>query len=96
LDKRDYVLVAVAEPRTLTQLQPGWNGPYQVTEVVSDWVFVLKHLVSKTYKTVHSCRLQFYSDKDLNETLGLQEETQQSEWKFTVESFKDFRKEGKE
>jgi hypothetical protein len=46
-DKGDYVVVAVAEPQNLSTLQPRWNGPYQITEVVSDWVFVVKHLVSK-------------------------------------------------
>jgi hypothetical protein len=67
-DKGDYVLVAVAEPQNLSKLQPRWNGPYQITDVVSDWVWVVKHLVSKVEKTVHAFRLQFYSDKDFNVT----------------------------
>jgi hypothetical protein len=45
---------------------------------------------------VHASRLQFYSDKDLNVTIRLQEQIQHDEWNFTVESFKDFRKEGKQ
>ena len=35
-------------------------------------------------------------DKDLNITIPVQEEIQPEEWKFTVETFKDFWKEGKE
>jgi len=81
-DKRDYVLVGVAEPQNLSKLQPRWNGPYQNTD--SDWGFLVKHLVSKDEKTVHASRLQFYSDKDLNVTIRLQEQIQHDEWKFTV------------
>ena len=60
-DKGDYILVAVAEPRNLSKLEPRWNGPYRITEVVSDWVFVTKHLVSKAEETVHASCIQFYS-----------------------------------
>ena len=95
-DKGDYVLVAVAEPQNISKLQPRWNGSDQITEVVSYWVLVVKLLVSKAEKTVHASRLQFYSDKDLNVTIRLQEQIQHDEWKCTVESFKDFREEGKE
>jgi hypothetical protein len=38
-DKGDYVLVSVTQPQNLSKLQPRWNGPYQITEVVSDWKF---------------------------------------------------------
>jgi hypothetical protein len=38
----------------------------------------------------------FFSDKYLNVAIRLQEQTRHNEWKFTVESFKDFREEGKE
>jgi len=86
--------VAVAEPQNLSKLQPRWSGPYQVTEVVSDWVFVLKDLVSNAEKAVRASLIQLYSDKDLNVTIWLQEQIQYDEWKFTVESFKEFRKEG--
>jgi len=47
-DKGDYVLVAVAEPQKLSKLQPRWNGTYQITEFVSNWVFLLKLSVSKS------------------------------------------------
>ena len=70
----DYVLVAVAEPQNLSKPQPRWSGFYQITEVVSDWSFVVKYLVSKAEKTVHASRLQVYSDKDLNVTIRLQEQ----------------------
>ena len=83
--------------RNLSKLQPRWNGPYQITEVVSDWVFFVKRWVSKGEKTVHvSLRLQFHSDKDLNVTIRLQERIQREELKFTVDSFKDVPKEEKE
>jgi hypothetical protein len=61
--------VAVAEPQNLSKLQPRWSGPYQVTEVVSDWVFVLKDLVSNAEKAVRASLIQLYSDKDLNVTI---------------------------
>jgi hypothetical protein len=40
--------------------------------------------------------LTFYSDNNLNVTIRFQEQIQQEEWKFTVEPFKDFRKQGKQ
>jgi len=45
-----YVLVAVSEPQNLSKLQIRWNGHYQCTEVVSDWVVVVKHWVGKVKK----------------------------------------------
>jgi hypothetical protein len=81
-NKGDYFLLTVAEPENLSKLQPKWNGPYQITEVVSDWTFVVKHLVSKAEKTVHDSRLQFYFHKDLNVTIRLQEQVQHVEWNF--------------
>ena len=73
-DKGDYILVAVAEPQNLSKLHPRWSSPYQITEVVSGSVFVIKLLVSKTEKTLHPSRLQFHSDKDLNVTIQLQQQ----------------------
>ena len=65
-DERDYVAVAIAAPQNLSKLQTRWNGPYQITEAVLDWVFLVKHLVSKAEKTVHGSRLQFHSEKYLD------------------------------
>jgi len=45
---------------------------------------------------VHASRLQFYADRELNVAIGLQERIQHDVWKFDVETFKDFRKQGKE
>ena len=92
----DYVLVALAEPQNVSKLKPRWNGPYEITEVISDWALVIKHLVGKAEKTLYACRPQFYREKDLNVTMPLEEHIQIEEWKITVESFKDFRAEGKE
>jgi len=47
-------------------------------------------------KAVNASCPQFYSHKDLNTTLRLQEQIQYVEWKFIVESFKDVRQERKE
>ena len=54
------ILLPVAESQNLSELQLRWNGLYQITDVVSDWEFVVKHLVTKAEKTLHGSRLQFY------------------------------------
>ena len=79
-----------------TRSAPTWNGLYQILEVVSDQVFVVKHLVSKCEKKAHASRLQFHFHKEFNEIIRLQEQISHEKWKFTVNAFKDFRKEGKE
>ena len=84
-DKVHYVFVAIAESQKLSKLQPKWTGLYQISEAVSDWLLVVKHLASEAEKKVHASRLQFHSDKDLNVIIRLQKQIQYDEWKFAVE-----------
>ena len=95
-DKGDYVLVGASDPENLSKLQPRWTGLYQIVQVISDWVFVVRHLITKAEKNVHSCRLSYHADKHLNVTIRMQEQIQHDEAKFEVESLIDLRQEGKE
>jgi len=56
----------------LSKLQTKTNCSHEITEAVSNRVFVVKDLVRKAEKTVHASRFQLHSDKDLNVTIRLQ------------------------
>eukprot|EP00736_Rhodelphis_marinus_P010118 Rmarinus@m.1923 len=62
----DYVLVyRVVMP---SKLNVRWQGPYQVTDTVSPWVFRVKHLVSLEELTVHASRMRYFDNASLDVT----------------------------
>ena len=67
----DFVLVAVVKKRS--KLSARWTGPWKVVSSISDHVFIVENLLSRKRRTVHTQRLKFYSDKNLNITTNLKE-----------------------
>jgi hypothetical protein len=47
-------------------MQVKWKGSRSIASVESDYVFVLKNLLTKYLKAAHATRLRFYQDKELN------------------------------
>jgi Chromo (CHRromatin Organisation MOdifier) domain len=52
-------------------LQVKWKGPRRVASVESDYVFVVKNLLTEELEAAHATRLRFYEDKKLNVTAEL-------------------------
>jgi hypothetical protein len=67
----DYVLVSEQRKSGVTKLQLKWKGPRSVASVESDYVFVVENLLTKELKAVHTTRLRFYKDRELNVTAEL-------------------------
>jgi uncharacterized protein YueI len=67
----DYVLVAEHCKSGTPKLQVKWKGPRRVASVESDYVFVVKNLLTKEHKAAHATRLRFYKDKEFNVTAEL-------------------------
>jgi Chromo (CHRromatin Organisation MOdifier) domain len=55
----------------VSKLQVKWKGPRRVASVESDYVFVVKNVLTKELKDAHATRLRFYKDKELNVTAEL-------------------------
>ena len=59
-DIGDYVLWGTIQKRRLPKLNLRWKGPYQVTQALPDFLFIVKDLRSDSTKTVHGTRLKFF------------------------------------
>jgi hypothetical protein len=68
---KDYVLVAEHRKSGASKLQVKWKGPRSVAIVESDFVFVVKNLLTKELKAAHATRLRLYQDKEINITAEL-------------------------
>jgi len=55
------------------KLQVQWLGPRRITEVVSDWVFIVEDLRDGALSTHHASRLKFFAAKDLLVTQELKD-----------------------
>ena len=67
--------------------RPCWTGPYRVIECLSDWEFVIQHLVSGEKHSAHSSRLKYYCDKDLNVTADLKYQITHDEMRYRISRF---------
>jgi hypothetical protein len=61
-----------------------WTGPYRVLECMSDWEFVIQHLVTNEKFSAHCSRLKYYCDKDLNVTADLKFQITHDEMRYRV------------
>ena len=64
----DYVLYTEVRVESENKLRTTWNGPAQVVKALSDWVFIIKNLITGDEREVHASRFKFYFDKNLELT----------------------------
>jgi len=62
----DFVLVAREEFFAGEKLSLRWRGPRRVVKCLSDYVYKIEDLRNGSCSDIHSSRLKFYTDKDLN------------------------------
>ena len=63
----DYVLMAYVDaPNSRHKLSAVWRGPYSVVNIVNNWVYQVRDLITNQISTVHVSRLRFYHDASLN------------------------------
>jgi hypothetical protein len=67
----DYVSVEEHRKSGVSKLQVKWKDPRRVASVESDYVFVVKNLLTKELKAAHATRLRFYKEKDFDITAEL-------------------------
>ena len=90
-DKGDYVMFATRRNMTgpSRRSRPCWTGPYQVIQLVSDWNFVIKHLVAGEKFPAHASRLKYYCDSSLEVTADLKSQIGHDEMRYRVGKFLD-------
>ena len=54
-----FLVVSVIKGSKLAQK---WTGPYEIIGSINDYVFKVKHVLTKEIKDVHSSRIQYYRD----------------------------------
>ena len=88
----DYVLWSrIDSQQTHDKLTFVWRGPFQVVSTRSEWVFVIKHVVSGKEYTVHSTRLKFYHDRSLNVSHELIDHVSNQGFDFDVDRINNLR-----
>jgi hypothetical protein len=90
-DVGDFVLQATIHDTARSKLQVIWKGPSRVLRVLSNWVYEVEDIISKTVKEVHASRLKFYSDGSLNVCEDLMKQIAHSQDGHEVESFGEIR-----
>ena len=58
--------MAQAQKQKNRKLMANWRGPYRVSDVISDHIFEVEHLLSRKKSEVHHSRLKFYCDNDVD------------------------------
>ena len=64
----DYVLRGVRAGQHRSKLALRWTGPYRVVKVLSDFVFVLEHLLSGEKAEVHGTRIILFRNSSFEVT----------------------------
>jgi hypothetical protein len=64
-DIGDFVLYANAKEKSKHKPKVRWEGPAQVVDTVSNWIFKIKNLVTGDVSEMHANRLKLYADADL-------------------------------
>jgi Chromo (CHRromatin Organisation MOdifier) domain len=68
----DYVLWSQADQKYKDKLQVRWKGPFRITKILSDYVYIIQHLITNETREVHCTRLRFYHDASLEITEEIQ------------------------
>jgi hypothetical protein len=88
----DFVLVARTQKTREHKLTANWRGPFRVREAISDHIYQVEHLISGELSEVHTSRMKFYCDDDLDSRITLQLVVQKEEdCESNVESIKEVR-----
>lgn len=82
----DYVMVTDVR-KERTKLMGKKLGPMMVTEMINDWVYVVKDLTSGTTRQVHAERLEWYADSKLLITEPLKEQLRYQLSTYEMEKF---------
>jgi transposase InsO family protein len=92
-DEGDFVMFATRRNETgpSRRSKPCWTGPYKVVECVSDWEYIIQHLVTEEKFSAHCARLKYYCDKDLNITADLKYQITHDEMRYRVAGFLNHR-----
>jgi hypothetical protein len=90
----EYVLVAQTDSQFRSTPKPlrRWQGPYRVTDLLSDWVLEVEDLIHRKRMIVHISRVRFYCDKHLHVTSDIVEQYAYDCQKYEVERLLDLRK----
>jgi hypothetical protein len=67
-DIGDKVLHAAVRTKRDVKLNIIWKGPYEIVEVINDYVYKIAHMITGKPLTSHATRLQFYSSDQLEMT----------------------------
>jgi hypothetical protein len=67
----DYVLWSQADQKYQDKLQVTWKGPFRITKVINDYIYVIEHIITQETREVHCTRLRFYHDSSLEITEAL-------------------------
>ena len=70
----DYLLVGTTQFGEQAKTAPRWIGPFRVVAALSQWVYAVVHISTKTRQEVHANALRFYHDPSLNEELSVEEQ----------------------
>ncbi|ETV64464.1 hypothetical protein H257_18660 [Aphanomyces astaci] len=87
----DYVLYQDVWAHLRQKLRTKWCDPAVVTEVTSNWVYDVENLLTHDVRPVHTSRLKFYADCDLDVTSELLAHVAQNSGGFEVEAMVDAR-----
>eukprot|EP00173_Palmaria_palmata_P004670 Plantae.Rhodophyta-Palmaria_palmata.ctg6820.p1 GENE.Plantae.Rhodophyta-Palmaria_palmata.ctg6820~~Plantae.Rhodophyta-Palmaria_palmata.ctg6820.p1 ORF type:complete len:184 (+),score=28.29 Plantae.Rhodophyta-Palmaria_palmata.ctg6820:45-596(+) len=92
-DAGDYVLKGIMERERVKKTALRWKGPYVVVRCLSEYIFVVKNLLSGAEEKVHGRRLKFFRNSSFEVTEEVQEnlDYQQGEL-LVVESIDDIRR----
>lgn len=69
----EFVLRGVFPRRQHPKLALRWIGPYRIIQVLSDFVYVLQHVVSGDKHETHGSRIQFFRNSDFEVTKEVRE-----------------------
>lgn len=91
-DVGDYVLRGARSGHHKSKLALRWTGPYRVVKVLSNFVFVLEHLLSGDRSEVHGTRIILFRNSSFEKTDEMEEHIRHQEGELhSVAKFVGFR-----
>ena len=90
----DYVLYANVWAQSKNKLLTKWNGPAQVVETISPWIYKIRNIITQAEREDHASRLKFYSDKNLNVTTAFKNMVAHNSEGHVVEKIVDHTRQG--
>jgi hypothetical protein len=87
----DFVLYALVKNKQKNKLQVRWNGPAEVVDAVSQWIFKIRDLVTGDIRECHASRMKFYSDSSLHVSEALKGHIAHNNEGHVIQDFKSIR-----